>query len=166
MEFFKENIHLGELAVQMIAFVIVFWTLKLLAWKPLLQGLETRREKIKNEFDRIAEARKEIEALKAEYASHIQKIDDESRAKIQQAIADGQRIAKEIQEKARKESQESFDKAKENLNLEVAKARVTLQREIANLSLAVSEKILKEKMNEPKQQEKILEMIKELESTL
>ena len=33
MEFFKANIIPGEVFVQLIAFIIVFWTLKLLAWR-------------------------------------------------------------------------------------------------------------------------------------
>src|SRR6185436_6262591 len=100
MEFFKENIIPGEVFVQLIAFIIVFWTLKALAWKPLLQSLAARRERIQDDFQKIEKARKEIEALKVEYQSHLQKIDDEARGKIQQAIEEGRRMAREISEKA------------------------------------------------------------------
>ncbi|MBI3313574.1 MAG: F0F1 ATP synthase subunit B [Candidatus Omnitrophica bacterium] len=165
MEFFKANIIPAEVLVQMIAFIIVFWTLKLLAWKPILGSLEARRQKIKSEFDKIEHARKEIEALKAQYAASIQKIEDEARAKMLESVEEGRKIAKEIQEKARAESQASFEKAKDNLAIETAKARITLRREIADLAVSVSEKVLREKLTEAKQQEKIMGLIEELEKT-
>ena len=165
MEFFKANIIPGEVFVQLIAFVIVFWTLKALAWKPILNALAARREKIANDFGKIEAARKEIEALKAQYAALLAKIEDEARGKIQQAVEEGRQIARQIQEKARSESQATLETTKENLNLEVAKARITLRREIADLVLTVSEKVIRERMMEAKQQEKVLEMIEELEKS-
>jgi len=164
MEFFQANIRLEEVFVQLIAFLIVFWTLKKLAWKQLLHALDTRKERIKKDFDDIAKAKQEIETLRTDLNTHLQKIDEDARVKIQAAIEEGRNIAREIQEKARSESQAAFEKSKENLNLEVAKARIALRRDIADLSLQVSEKILKEKMTESVQQEKILGMIEELES--
>ncbi len=164
MEFFKANIQLGEVLVQLIAFVIVFWTLKLMAWKPLLRSLELRREKIRSEFEKIDHARKEIEALKAEYQAHLQKIEDEARSKIQLAVEEGRKIAREIQDKARTESQAAFDKAKENLDLETAKARLSLRREIADLAINISERVLGERLRDDKNQnEKVLELLTELE---
>jgi len=164
MEFFKANIIPGEVIVQIIAFLIVFWALKFFAWKPILKSLEARQNKIKQELDQIEAARNDIEALKNYYASHLQKIDDEARLKIQEAVEEGRKIAREIQEKARRDSQATFEKTKENLELEVDKARIELRREIADLAIMVSEKIIQEKMTDSKQQDKILDMIKDLEA--
>lgn len=163
MEFFETNIHLGEVFVQLVAFVIVFWTLKLLAWKPLLRALEARREHIKHSLEQIEAAKREIDSLKTEYAAHLQKIEEEARAKIQEAVHEGRRLARDIQEKARSESQASFEKAKQNLELEAAKARLTLRREIADLAIHAAERVLREKMTDSRQQEKVLEIIEELE---
>ncbi len=167
MEFFKANIQLGEVFVQLIAFVIVFWTLKLLAWKPILKALDDRRNKIKSDLDQIESAKKEIEKLKAEYQTHLQKIEDSARGKLQEAVEEGRKIAKQIQDSARAESQATFEKAKENLDLEVAKARLVLRKEIADLAINASERILKEKMSDSKQQhDKVLDIIEELEKSL
>lgn len=166
MDFIQQNIIPGEVIVQLCAFLIVFFVLKAHAWGPILSSLEARREKIKKDFDAIEKARHEIEDLKTKYTAHLQKIEDEARAKLQEAIDEGRRIAREIQDKAREDSQASFEKAKENLVLETAKARTTLRREIAELTIQVSEKIIGEKMTDSKQQEKILDLIQELEKSL
>lgn len=166
MEFFQANIHLEEVLVQLAAFVIVFWTLKRLAWKNLLAALEARREKIQRAFQEIENAKKEIESLRLEYNAHLQKIEEEARGKIQEAIEEGRRIARQIQEKARTQSQTTLEKAKENLNLEVAKARITLRRELADLAIQASEKILQERLTEAKQHEKVITLLEELEQKL
>lgn len=167
MEFFKANIIPGEVFVQLVAFLIVFFTLKKMAWKPILSALEMRRERIQRDFTTIETAKKEIEALKAQYAAHLQKIEDEARGKIQEAVEEGRRIAREIQEKARAESQATFEKSKENLVLEITKARLELRREIADLAVDTSERILKEKMSvDQNQNAKILDIIQELEKSL
>lgn len=167
MEFFKANIIPSEVIVQLIAFLLVFFALRKMAWKPVLDSLEARRSKIKSEFESIEAARKEIEALKAQYAASLQKIEDQARAKLQEAIDEGRRISREIQDAARLESQATYEKAKENLALEVAKARVSLRHDIAGLALDASEKVLKEKMSDDKkQQEKIMSIIEEMEKAL
>lgn len=167
MDFIKENIIPGEVLVQLVAFLVVFFTLKAMAWKPVLGVLEARRKSIKDSFDEIEAGRQEIEKMKVEYSEHLSKIEEEARVKIQEAVDEGRRISKEMQEKARQESQDAFDKSKDNLALEVAKARVELRREIANLSLNVAERVLEEKMSDDaKQDEKVLDIIKDLEKSL
>ena len=123
MDFFKQNIIPGEVVVQIIAFLIVFFTLKRLAWGPVQKALETRREKIKEAFARIDLGKKEIDALKAEYAGHLARIEEDARAKLQEAIEEGRRLSRDLQEKARAEAQSVFEKTKENLEVEIAKAK-------------------------------------------
>ncbi len=166
MEFFQENIHLSEVVVQLVAFLIVFLTLKKFAWKPLLAIIKARRERFESEWDGIEKSKRDVAALEKDYRAHLQKIEEEARAKMQEAIQEGRRLAREIQEKARLESQASFDKAKASLDLEVDKARVTLRREIAGLSIRVAEKILAEKMDAAQQEKKALEILGELEKKL
>ena len=166
MEFFQENIHLSEVLVQLIAFLIVFFTLKKFAWKPLLAIIKSRRERFVSEWGGIEKTKQEVAALQKDYLTHLQKIEEESRAKMQEAIQEGRRLAREIQEKARLESQTSFEKAKTNIELEVQKARLTLRQEIADLSIRVAEKILTEKMDGVQQEKKALEILGELEKKL
>ena len=166
MEFFQENIHLSEVVVQLAAFLIVFLTLKKFAWKPLLAIIKARRERFEDEWNGIEKTKLDVAALQKDYQIHLQKIEEEARAKMQEAIQEGRRLAREIQEKARLESQASFEKAKDIIELEVQKARLTLRQEIAALSIQVAEKILMEKMDGSQQEEKALEILGDLEKKL
>lgn len=167
MEFFQENIIPAELIVQIIAFILVFLFMRKFAWGPLQKTMESRRENIRGQLAEVEQAKKDIESLKAEYASRLQTIEDTARAKLQEALEEGRRISHEIQEKARQESNAAFEKGKENLAMETAKARTELRREIANLAVEVAERVLEEKFSDDKKQsDKILEIIQDLEKSL
>lgn len=166
MGFFQDNIHLSEVFVQLLAFLIVFLTLKKFAWKPLLNVIRSRRERFENEWSDIEKMKAEVAKLEKDYQDHLRRIEEEARGRMQEAVQEGRRVAREIQEKARAESQASFEKAKDNIALEAEKARIELRRDIARLSLQVAEKILREKMDGAQQEKKAMEMIEELEKKL
>ena len=165
MEFFKQNIVPGEVIVQLLAFLAVFFFLKAFAWKPILAMLEERRNRIKQSFDDIETTRKQVEELKHDYQEHLQKMEEEARQKLQEAVHEGERISRELQEKARTDAQAIFSKSKEHLQLEITQAQKTLREEIANLSVLVSEKIIREQMSDAMLQKKALEVIEELEKS-
>jgi len=158
------NLSVQEIITQALGFLLLVWVLKRVFWKPLLATLETRRSKIEDAFRQIENSKKEIEGLRADYESHLAKIDEEARAKLQSAVDEGRRVAREIQEKTREEAKRALTRTKEDLALEIAKARVELRREIADLTLRATEKLLREEMTEEKHREKILEVIEELET--
>lgn len=158
------SLSVSEILTQALGFLLLVWVLKRVFWKPVLGILEARRSRIEEAFRQIDSQKKEIETLRSDYERRIDKIEEEVRAKLQAAIDEGRRIAREIQEKAREEAKDALTRTKENLSLEIAKARVELRREIADLTLLATEKLLREKMTDEKHREKILEMIEELET--
>ena len=144
MDFFKQNIIPQEVIVQLVAFLVVFFTLRRFAWGPIQKSLADRRDHIKKSIDDVEKAKRDMEKLRAEYETHLKQIEEQTRAKMAETIEAGRVIAKEMQDKAREEAQRTFDKTKAALDLEVSKARVVLRQEIANISIHVAEKILRE----------------------
>ena len=165
MEFFAANIQLREVFVQLLAFVLVFLFLKAKVWKPVLTLLETRRQKIETGFREIDQTKQDLANLKADYDSKLRLIEEEARAKMEQVIQEGKKLARGIQDEARTQAKEILEKSKEDIRLETAKARVMLRQEIANLAFSATEKIVKEKLTDKKDEQMILAFIKELEQT-
>ena len=158
------SLSLQEIITQALGFLLLVWVMKRIFWKPILGMLEARRSRIEEAFRQIESSKKEIALLRTDYESRIVKIEEEARGKLQAAIDEGRKIARDIQEKAREEAKDILMRSKENLSLEVAKARIELRREIAELTLLATEKFLREKMTPEKNREKILELIEELEA--
>ena len=157
------NLSIQEILTQAGAFILLVFLLKKMAWKPLLQMLEERRHKIQTGLEDIERTKTEVEKLKRDYENSRAMIEEEARIKLQQAIDEGKKVAKELQEAARKESRGILEKAKEDIQLEVAKAKVTLRNEIVDLTLAATERVLNEKLDETKDKELVLDFIENLE---
>ena len=138
---------LQQILAQAFSFLILWAVLRRYAWRPLLSVLDARRAKIEDELRQIARRKAEMERLQAEYAAHLKQINDEARAKIQQAILEGKRIGIEVQEQARAQALAILTKSKETVELELAKAKVTLRDQVAEMTVSAVERILKQKLD-------------------
>ena len=155
------NLEIQQILTQAIGFLVLLFILKKIAWKPLLSLLDERREKISSEFRNIERTKSELSRLEQDYKARLAEIEAQARQKIQEAIAEGQRIAVEVQEKAREEGKNILNKAKDNIELEVAKARVELRNQVASLAIRAAEKVIKEELSEERHKRLVNEFIDE-----
>jgi len=165
MEFFAANIQLREVFVQLLAFVIIFLFLKSKVWGPVLAMLESRRQKIETGFREIDATKQELGKLKSDYDEKLRHIEEESRAKMERVIQEGKKIARQLQDEARGQAKDILEKSKEDIRIETAKARVQLRQEIAGLAFTATERIVKDKLTDKKDEQVIIDFIKELEQT-
>lgn len=157
------NLDWSQILTQIIGFLLLLWLLKRFAWKPILQLLEERRNKINTEFNKIDQTKVEVAKLRQEYEQQLKTIEAQARQKILDAVQESQKIAAEIQEKARDDARQIIEKAKQNVELEIAKAKVELRDEIVNLTLQATEKMLNEKLDDQKHRELITQYIDSLD---
>lgn len=158
--------QIGELVVQAITFVLFFWIMKRFAWGPLLNLLEGRRRAVEEGFADIDRKRAETEKLHQDYAAHLRNIEQEARAKIQEAVGDGRRIAEEIKENARAESQRMLEQALRNIELENAKARVELRDQIVTMTMTASEKLLRRSVDTETDRRLVTDFIADLDKEM
>lgn len=143
------NLVWQQVLTQIVGFLIVLWVLKRFAWKPILSLLEERRQKIKAEFDSAAQRKEEANQLLASYEAKLAEIDAASRAKIQEAVSEAQKIANDIREEARKEGRELVVRSQAEIAREISKAKVQLKEDMVSISLTATEKIISQKLDEP-----------------
>ena len=134
---------LQQILSQAISFLILLALLKRFAWKPLLAILDQRRAHIEGELREAAQRKDDMARLQEEYTQRLAKIHDEARTKLQEAILEGKRIALEIQEQARAQSQALLTKSRETIEMDVAKARETLREQMVAMTLDALERILR-----------------------
>jgi F-type H+-transporting ATPase subunit b len=158
------GIKLPELLTQMVGFIIAVWVLKRFAWKPLIAMLEQRRAKIKSDLDGAEDTKKQAAELLADYQKQLKEIDVTARAKIQEAIAEGNRVAIEIREQSRAEAKDIISKAREDLSRDVAKAKIELRNDIVNMTISATEKIIAERLDDEKQRQLINKFLDEVEN--
>lgn len=142
------DIRFDILITQMLGFLVVFWVLRRYAWGPMLQMLEARRTRIANEVKDSERLHREAEELKAEYENQLKTIENQARQRIQEAVAEGQKVADEIRTRAFEEAQAITEKAKASLDMEYRKARVELRSDMVTMALGAAERLLDEKLDE------------------
>src|SRR5439155_22334185 len=115
-------IDIRQVVTQILGFLILLWGLKRFAWGPVLRMLEARRQKIAGEFDTAARKQAEADQLKSRYEQELRNIDAQARHKIQEAIAEGQKVSAEIKTQANREAVDRFTRATEEIAREREKA--------------------------------------------
>jgi len=156
------QLDLQQILSQAVSFMLLVWVLRRFAWRPLLGALDARRQRIEEGFRQVAQSRVELERLQQDVTQRLAKIDDEARAKIQQAILEGKRIAGEIQEQARAQSQVIIAKSKDAIDLELAKAKVTLRDDMAQMTVEAVSKLLRQKVDQKTDEQLIAQILDEL----
>jgi F-type H+-transporting ATPase subunit b len=142
-------IDIRMVGTQILGFLILLWGLRKWAWGPLTAQLEKRRQRIAGEFAEAERRQNAADQLKAKFEQDLRGIDAQARAKLQEAVSEGQKVAGEIRAQANSEAQARMARAEEEMMREREKAKELLKEQIIALSIATAEKILKSKLDEP-----------------
>ena len=142
-------IDIRMVGTQILGFLLLLWGLSKWAWGPLTAQLEARRQKIAGEFAEAERRQHAADALKAKLEQDLRGIDVQARAKLQEAVSEGQKVAGEIRAQAQKEAQDRLSRAEDEMAREREKAKELLKEQVIGLSIATAEKILKSKLDEP-----------------
>ncbi len=153
---------LSEIIVQILGFLIVFGVLKHFAWGKLLGILDTRRRSIEESFSSIQKEKDGLAELEKEYRSRLEHIEQEARAKIQEASSLGLALARDIQERARLDSEKILSRAKAEIDHDKAKARLEMRDQIVNLSSLMAEKIISQKVDSKENEKLVDQFMKEM----
>jgi len=112
-------------------------------WKPLVNIMETRENKIRSDITAAEEARVKMEQIRDEYSSKMKEIE----RKATEIIAEATRLAKERAEKLESNAQEEILRHKEMALAELERERVaaiaSLRSEVGDLALTVARTVLK-----------------------
>lgn len=141
---------LAQLLTTAVAFLLFFWIAKRMFWTSILRAIEERQARIKSEFTRIDEMDNRLKKLQADYSKKLAEIDTEARHRMHEAIVQGKQIAEQIAEQARQEADETLERTKKSIALEMEKARAELRHDVVRMTLAATEKIISENMDEAK----------------
>ena len=142
-------IDIRMVGTQILGFLLLLWGLSKWAWGPLTAQLEARRQKIAGEFAEAERRQLAADALKVKLEQDLRGIDAQARAKLQEAVSEGQKVAGEIRSQAQKEAQDRMARAEDEMMREREKAKELLKEQVIGLSIATAEKILKSKLDEP-----------------
>ena len=152
-------IDIRQFATQVVGFLLVLWILGKYAWPPVLGFIEERRKKIAADLEHARAENEQAGRLRAEYEQELRGIEAKARARIQEAVADGQRVASEIKAGAQRDVTERLKRLTGEIEQEREKARVALKQDLVRMTIEAAEKVLREKLDEKTQRRLIEEFI-------
>jgi len=145
------GINLGLLIVQLIAFAIVFLTLNAWVYKPMLDMMESRKQKISQGLedarvaaDARANAEKEAAKVLAEAQAEAGKI-------VREATERAGSAGKEVKAAAEAEAAKAREAAMAEAELERTRILGDLRGQVAALAIAAANKLVGDALDEKKQ---------------
>ena len=153
----------GLIIWQVIIFLLLFFLLAKLAWKPIIKSLKDREQSIQEALDTAEKARLEMSRLKADN-ENLLKLAREEREKI---LRDAREASNRIKDEAHVDAKKAGDRIIEDARLAINAEKVAALKEVkalvANLSLEIAGKILQKNLADDKAQKNLTqEYIKDL----
>jgi len=152
----------GMIIWTFITFGLLLFILKKVGWKPLLDALEKREERIHSDIQRAEHAREESEKLMAEHKKMMTAAELEARKVIIEAKKLAEKMKEEIVESANEQARQMTTQAQAEIQREKATALAQLRSEVADLAISAAGKILKETLDEDRNRKIVDEFITEL----
>jgi F-type H+-transporting ATPase subunit b len=129
---------------QIINFLILVWLLERFLYKPILDGIDARENKISRILSSAETKKKDAEALENQYKEKLSNIDAERSAIIELAESEAQKSASTAMQNAKEQADAFAIKRTAALNTEIQ----TLQNDVINKSVkevfALSRKVISE----------------------
>ena len=131
-----------------ITFFLLLFVLRKFAWKPLLNALQSREERISSSLEQAQNAREEAKRLLEESKKNLQRAEEQARQVIREGRAAAERLKNEIVEKANASSRRMIEQAKGEIQREKETALNELRREVVDLAIQAASKIIGEELDE------------------
>ena len=153
----------GLIIWQLIIFLLLFFLLTKLAWKPIIKSLKEREQSIQDALDTAEKARLEMSKLKADNENLLKLAREEREKILRDAREASNRIKDEAQVDAKKAGDRIIEDARLAINAEKVAALKEVKALVANLSLEIAGKILQKNLADDKAQKNLTqEYIKDL----
>jgi len=139
--------NVGLIFWTIVSFIILVVILGKFAWKPILQALHEREQKIRSALEQADKARSEAAELLKQNEKNMARAEEEYQKMMREAKSLAEKTKEDIVGKARLQAEQELKRANDEIqrNLEAAKQR--LRSEVADLAIKAAEKILDETLD-------------------
>src|SRR6266446_787300 len=146
-----------------VTFLVLLALLAKFAWRPLLQALESRQERIRKALEDADRARQELERLHHESAKIMQQARIEAESIVTQTRADAERLREELKHKAKDEADNILRNAQHQIQLQTRQAIQEIRHEVADIAVLLASKLLERNLAKEDNARLIDDTLKQIE---
>jgi F-type H+-transporting ATPase subunit b len=153
------SVSYGTVFWATVAFLVVAFLLKKMAWGPILKSLDERSQGIENALNEAERARQEMSKLPAGNEQLLREARDERDRILVEAKALKDSIVNEARNKATEESTRIITAAHQEIDNQKKAAITELKNQVATLSVDIAEKLTREKLTDSEKQKALNESL-------
>jgi len=131
-----------------VIFALVFLVLWKFAWKPLREQLEARENRIRETVEKAAKLKADAEILLEKHREQMDRAEADAQEIISEGGTAGERAKKDAADAGQREAREIVERAKKEIALETKKALDELRREAVDLSLLAASRVLERSLED------------------
>jgi F-type H+-transporting ATPase subunit b len=144
---------LGLLAWTLLAFLIVFFILKKLAWPAIIKGLKDRENSIADSLATAEKVKEEMAQMKSENEALLAKAREERAQLLKEARETKDKIINEAKDQAKEEANKIILEAQAAISAQKMAALTDVKNQVGKLVIEVSEKVLRKELSNKDAQE-------------
>ena len=156
------DVNLGLSLWTVVIFLLLVGLLGKYAWGPILAQVEAREKRIQGALDESAASRDQAARLLEEHKAQLADARRQAGEIVAEGKAAGERVRKEIEEKARVEAQGIVEAARREIQRERDQAIAELRRESVDLALAAASKLMGERLDDAKDREMVMGYLRDV----
>ena len=139
-----------------ITFIVLLLILWKAAWKPLVEALDSRAEKVRGDIENADRSRQEAEKLLAQHKAMMDNAKNEAAKVIADSKSEAEKVKNDIIAKAGADAKDLSDRVKKEIALAKDKALAEIKAEVVTLSTEIAAKIINKNLN-PNDQKALVE---------
>ncbi len=150
MDFLKEGLlktDPGLFLWTIITFLVLLLILWKAAWKPIVEALDSRAERIRGDLSNADKSRQEAEQLLVKHKELMDRAKAEALEVIEKGRQEADKVRNEIIEKANRDSREIVDKAKNEIMRAKENALAEIKSEIVVISTEIASRLINKHLN-------------------
>lgn len=152
MEKLLNDFSLGLFVWMTVLFILLLLLLRKFAWKPILNAVHEREEGIRSAMAAAEEAKKEMQNVTADSERLLKEARAEREAMLKEARQIKDKMIADAKEQAQVEGDKMIKQAQVTIESEKKAAVAELKSQVAELSVAIAEKVIKEKLSDKDKQ--------------
>lgn len=143
----------GLLLWTTLAFLIVFFILKKMAWPAIIKGLRDRENIITDSLATAQKVKEEMSLMKSENEALLAQAREERALMLKDARETKDRIINEAKEQAKVEANKIMTETQAAINSQKMAAITEVKNQVGKLVIEVSEKVLRKELGNKEAQE-------------
>lgn len=149
----------GLLFWMLLAFTVVFVILKKWGFPVILKAVEDRKQFIDESLKNAREANEKLANIQAECESLLKQAHDQQAQILKDASDTRSKMIQQAKDEAILEGKKMIEDARNAIHTERENALRSIRSQVATLSVQIAEKILQQQLQNPSQQEQLIDQI-------